>query len=160
MRGGTCTVVQLVQTRGGTYTAMQLVKMRGEILYNIHLLCNLCKFVQTQYSNNLLCNLCRWSQTCAKKGWNMYSYATCANEGWNTYSYVTCANEGWNSVQYSFVMQFVQIRGGTQYSIHLWILYCVHVVELRVQCLITMATKLFRPITDHGMHGWRWYSSQ
>jgi len=42
-RGGTRTVMQLVQTRGGTYTAMQLVQMRGEILYNIHLLCNLCK---------------------------------------------------------------------------------------------------------------------
>ena len=26
-------------------------------------------------------------------------------------------------------------------------------VELRVQCQITMATKLFRPITDHGMLG-------
>jgi len=29
----------------------------------------------------------------------------------------TCAVEGWNTVQYSFVMQLVQMRGGTQYSI-------------------------------------------
>jgi len=35
--------MQLVQMRGGTRTVMQLVQMRGEILYNIHLLCNLCK---------------------------------------------------------------------------------------------------------------------
>ena len=53
------------------------------------------------------------------------------------YSYATCTNEGWNTVQ--IVMQLVQMR--------------ILAVELRVQHSITMATKLFRPITDHGMHG-------
>ena len=60
-------------------------------------------------------------------------YATCAND-------VKRANEGWNIVQYSFVMQLMQMR---------WI----HAVERSVKCQITIATKLFTPITDHGMHG-------
>jgi len=68
--------------------------------YNIHLLCNLqlcrrCQLVQMwggiQCNIHLLCNLCKWRQTCAVVGWN--------------------------TVQYSlFVMQLVQMRGGTQYN--------------------------------------------
>jgi len=50
-------------------------------------------------------------------------------------------------VEHLFVMQLVQMR-------------LIHATELRVQCQITMATKLFRPITELGMHRWRWYSPQ
>jgi len=42
-------------------------------------------------------------------------YAICANEEWNC-SYATHANEGWNTVQCSFIIQYVQMRGGTQYN--------------------------------------------
>ena len=43
----------------------------------------------------------------------------------------------------NFVMQLVQMR-------------LIHAVELGVQCQITMVTKHFGSISDHGMHGWRW----
>ena len=91
----------------------------------------------------LLCSLCKWGVEHSIIGQMTQTYA---NEGWNTVQYcVTCANEEWNTVQYSFVMQLVQMR-------------LIHAMELRVQCQITMVTKLFRPITDHGMHWWKWYS--
>jgi len=76
---------------------MQLVQMRGE----------------TQYNIPLLCNLCRRHPTCADEEWNSAQYSfvtTCADE-------VELASEGWNWVQCSFVMQLVQMRGGTQYNI-------------------------------------------
>ena len=54
----------------------------------------------------------------------------------------------------SFVKQLVQMRVDHSTTI---ICYATcadgQAVELRVQRQITTATKLFRPITDHGMHG-------
>ena len=41
------------------YSYMQLVRMRGGTQYNVHLLCNLCK----------------WGRTCADEGWNMVQYS-------------------------------------------------------------------------------------
>ena len=90
-------VMQLVQMRGGTVeyfcyatytnegwnsTLRNLYKW-GVEQYNI-LLCNLYNWGVELYNIHLLCNLCRWHQT--------------------------GANEGWNTVQYSFVMQIIQMR--------------------------------------------------
>jgi len=38
-------------------------------------------------------------------------YETCTNAGWNRtiFCCATCTNDGWNTVQYSFVMQLVQM---------------------------------------------------
>jgi len=41
----------------------------------------------------------------------------------------TCADEGWNTVQCSFVMQLVQMRGGTQYNDHMLCNLCRWGVE-------------------------------
>ena len=54
----------------------------------------------------------------------------------------TCADEGWKTLQYSFVVQLVQMR----------------LIHAGCNVIITMATKLCRRKTDHGMHGWRWYN--
>jgi len=40
-------------------------------------------------------------------------------EGGTHYDNAACADEGWSTLRYSFVMQFVQVRGGKPYDIHL-----------------------------------------
>ena len=108
-------------------------------LNSIHLLCNLCKWGwntvqyllcnwckwEVKLSTIFICyatcaNDVKLVQMTSETQYNNYSLVMqlCANEGGTQYNiylcnlckwHQTCANEGWNSVQYSFVMQLVQM---------------------------------------------------
>jgi len=136
----------------------------------------------TQYNIHLLCNWWRWGQICAVEGWNTVQfytfcrwnvvficYATCADEGWTTikyfvmqlilcrsagdgtqYSYATCANEGWNAI--SFIMQLVQMRGGTRENVLLFNL-C-----RRGQTCADEGWNTIRPTASCCWEQWRWHS--
>ena len=121
---------------------VELVKMRGGKWYNSHLLCNLCRWGQTcaneGWNTAQLHTLCKWGQTYTNVGGVEHStificYAACVETsnlwrwGVEQYSYATCTNEGWNTVQYSFVMQLVQMKS----NLCRWGL--IHTVKLRVQ---------------------------
>jgi len=75
---------------------VKLVQMGGETQYNVHSLYNLCKWGVKH--STILMFIC---------------YVTCEDD-----VKLVQINEGWNVVQYSFVMQLVQVRGGTQYNVH------------------------------------------
>ena len=113
--------------------------------------------------------LCKW-------GVKRICYPTCANDvklvqmtietRYNIHCYATFADkvklvQMGVETQYkcSLVMQLVQMSGEThvQYNVHLLCNLCrwCRFKQWTSGCniKITMATKLFRQITDHGMHG-------
>jgi len=64
--------------------------------------------------------------------------------------YATCANEGWNTVQYSFVMQFVQIKS----NLCRWRVELSTMIKEWVQMRLIHAVELMKcaMLNCHGMH--------
>ena len=124
------------------YSFLQLVQMRGELSkifiegWNTVQYSFVMQLVQMRggtHYNIVLCNLCKWG---VEHNTTFFCYSTCVDD-----------------------VKLVQMRGGTQYNIHLLCNLCRWGWFMQWNTYqITMATKLFRPLTNHGMHRWRWYS--